>query len=800
MRWLPRGPLSIRTIIGLMIGLMGLLGLVLALFTGNIHRNLVVENQRASLVSLIDLKITDLLDGTEAHARDLGVALQTDAMLRKAFDARDRAALERTLERQFHQYFVTANVLKLERLIVFDADYRLLAQAVADEAVAADGDPVCPGLVERARGRDGPRRAQVIADLCPSFAGAMQMVIVPLGGLWPKGYLAVVVDPLPTLLSLETVLGMPLRIREPGVAAAAFRSPDWPEAETLQDALIAETTVADAERQPLLEVAVANDYRQLHAQLRGARQALMLAAALMTLAAITVALLIFRNTTVKPLRLLAAQLRHVGHDRSSLLGAVPPRGAAELQALASDFNRMATELNDVYATLESMAFLDGLTGLPNRNRFHERLAALVSGAAAAQRPFALLLMDLDRFKAVNDTLGHHVGDELLREIGARLRAAVTALNGSHACIHDDGEGCVVARIGGDEFAALLSCMCTSAEAERTARLFLEAIEGPCLIAGHRLMLGASIGIACYPEHGGDVHTLMRRADLAMYHAKGTRAGYALYEAVLDESGLVHLNLEGDLLRAMDRDELFVEYQPQIDVRSGEVVGVEALVRWLHPEQGHLGPDVFIPVADKTGIIQRLTEWVLNRALCDCAVWQREGFGFGVSVNLSPLNLHHPYMMKVVTEALEAWQVAAASLTLELTESGVMADPEYAIQVLGALADAGVGISIDDFGTGHCSLSYIKKLPAGEIKIDRSFVADMGTDANDRVIVRSTIGLAHNMGLTVVAEGVEDHAILGELEALGCDRAQGYCISRPLLLGALLGWLQGRRELRERQGA
>ena len=224
------------------------------------------------------------------------------------------------------------------------------------------------------------------------------------------------------------------------------------------------------------------------------------------------------------------------------------------------------------------------------------------------------------------------------------------------------------------------------------------------------------------------------------------------------------------------------------------------MRWLHPEQGRLGPNVFIPIADKTGIIQRLTEWVLNRALCDCAVWQRDGFGFGVSVNLSPLNLHHPYMVKVITEALEAWQVAAASLTLELTESGVMADPEYAIQVLGALSDTGVGISIDDFGTGHCSLSYIKKLPAGEIKIDRSFVADMGVDANDRVIVRSTIGLAHNMGLTVVAEGVEDEAILGELEALGCDRAQGYHISRPLLLGALLGWLQSRRELRERQGA
>ncbi len=803
MRWLPGGPVSIRTIIGLMIGLMGLLGLVLALFAGHIHRNLVVDNQRASLAGLLDLKVADLLAASAAQARDLGAALQTDVVLRQAFDARNRAVLRHTLEQQFHQYFATANGLKLEQLSIFDTEYRLLARAVADGAVETGNALICPGLIERSRRRDGPRQAQVIDDLCAAPGGVVQMVIVPLGGLWPKGYLAVMIDPLPALRSLEQVLGMPLRIRQSDSSAAAYRSPDWPEADALQAALIAETSVAGVDRRPLFDVAVANDHRQLHAQLRDVRQFLLLVAALMTLAGITIAWAIFRSTTVKPLHLLTAQLRDLGRERPARLSVLPPRGAAELQALAIDFNRMASELNDLHETLESMAFLDALTGLPNRNRFHQRLTALVSTDPDVHQPFTLLLLDLDRFKTVNDTLGHHIGDELLCEIGARLRAAVGALSDGHdhpGCLHADGDGCLVARIGGDEFAVVLTCAPTPADARRTARLLLEAIGGPCLIAGHRLMLGTSIGIACYPEHGEDGHTLMRRADLAMYHAKGARAGYALYETTLDESGLMYLNLEDDLLHAMERDELFLEYQPQTDVRSGEIVGVEALLRWQHPEQGCLGPDVFIPVADKTGIIQPLTEWVLNRALCDCAVWQREGFDFGVSVNLSPLNLHHPYMVKVVTEGLETWQVAAASLTLEITESGVMADPEYAIQVLGALADAGVGISIDDFGTGHCSLSYIKKLPASEIKIDRSFVADMGTDANDRVIVRSTIGLAHNMGLVVVAEGVDHAVILAELKVLGCDRAQGHCISQPLLLGALLGWLQNGRELRERQGA
>jgi diguanylate cyclase (GGDEF)-like protein len=499
---------------------------------------------------------------------------------------------------------------------------------------------------------------------------------------------------------------------------------------------------------------------------------------------------------VKPLRQLTEQLRHVGRDRKNLLGLVGADGASEIKELAVNFNQMASELGDLYETLEQMAFFDGLTSLPNRNRFHEKLSALVKSSQVDGKPFAVLLMDLDRFKAVNDTLGHHIGDELLREVGARLRKTLAFLSlqetdGIKNSTQD--KRCLIARIGGDEFAALLPDLSSPEYAIGFAQTLIRTLEEPCVIGEYKLRLASSIGLAFYPQHGSDQNTLMRRADLAMYFAKSTRRGYSIYESNLDEAGLLHLSLESDLNRAIECDELFLEYQPQIDLKSGVVTGVEALVRWMHPVRGMIPPVEFIPMAEQTGSIQRLMEWVLRRALRDCGEWQGNGFGFGVSVNLSPINLHHPEIGDVIGRSMNAYPVSDGSLMLELTESAVMADPEYAIRVLDRLATASIGISIDDFGTGHCSLSYIKKLPANEIKIDRSFVMDMNQDPNDMVIVRATIGLAHNMGLSVIAEGVEDDATLKNLRALGCDKAQGYHIARPLPLAALMEWLDSYQE-------
>lgn len=788
MGFLSQRSVSIRTILGLMIGLMGLLGLLLAIAAGNIHRNLVIENQQQALSELVKLKSVDILQTVESHARDLGVALQAEEGFRSAYDDRDKLEIERQLEDQFHQYFVTANILQLIGLVVFDLDYEIVADKSAKDTIPDNATALCPHLIATAKQRTGPIRSRVLGQICLIEEIPYQIVLVPIGGLLPRGYLAVIADPIPALQEIEKALNMPVKIGYPG-HERSYVSSAWPPPTHMRDVMVARHVIQAGDGQAGLFVSVLSDYRQLHARLRDARNALMLVASAMTLGFIVVALMVFRQTTVKPLRQLTAQLRNVGRDRKNILGLIGAEGASEIKALAVNFNQMASELGELYETLEQMAFYDGLTSLPNRNRFHEKLSALVKGGQTDGKPFAVLLMDLDRFKAVNDTLGHHIGDELLREVGARLRKsmAVLSLQETSAKLGQD-KRCLIARIGGDEFAVLLPDLSHPDYAVGCAQTLLRILEEPCIIGDYKLRLASSIGLAFYPQHGTDQNTLMRRADLAMYYAKSTRRGYSIYEACLDEGGLLHLALESDLNRAIESDELFLEYQPQIDLKTGAVTGVEALVRWMHPERGTVPPAEFIPLAEQTGAVQRLMEWVLRRALSDCSDWQSQGYTFGVSVNLSPINLHHPNILDVIKQSLNASRVLNGSLVLELTESAVMGDPDYAIRVLGNLAATGIGISIDDFGTGHCSLNYIKKLPANEIKIDRSFVMDMNRDQNDMVIVRATIGLAHNMGHTVIAEGVEDAATLQNLRALGCDKAQGYHIAKPLPMAALLSWL------------
>ena len=791
MRQLLKPPFSIRTILGLMIGLMGFLGLLLTLVAGNINRNLVVENHQAALVELARLKTTDHLRILEEHARDLGSAIQSGGDFRSRFDAGDRVGMEKALKEQFHQYFVTAGVVKLEKLVVYDNDHRPIVEVSADTAVTPGRAPLCPHMLNISRQRTGAERAKVLSDVCTVNGKPYQMTLVGIGGLLPRGYLGVVVDPLSVLMSISTALGMPAKASYAD-GQAVVKSSDWPPPNSMNDVMVAEYHVTGGNGEVALTVAILSDHRELYAKLRQARILLLLFGTMATMVFISAAMLVFRATTVKPLRNLTSQLRLVGRDRSNLLGAIGAQGVSEIQELAVNFNKMAAELGDLYATLENMAFHDSLTGLPNRNRFQERLTGLAATRVGEARPFAVLLMDLDRFKAVNDTLGHHIGDELLREFGRRLQQTMLNRHSGAVVAHEcpaTNDGCLIARIGGDEFAAIIPDLKSMEHAVGIAQGLIRALEEPCMIRGYKLALGSSIGVAIYPQHGVDPNTLMRRADIAMYHAKSTRRGFALYQSTLDEHTLHQLTLESDLNRAIERDELFLEYQPQIELGSGRICGVEALVRWMHPDKGLIGPVDFIPLAEQTGIVQRLTGWVLDRALSDCARWQRDGYGFGVSVNLSPVNLHHPGILKLISVALDKWQINSRSLTLELTESAVMTDPEHAIRVLGILASAGINVSIDDFGTGHCSLSYIKKLPVHEIKIDRSFVLEMNDDQSDRVIVRSTIGLAHNMNLTVIAEGVEDAITLGNLRDLGCDKAQGYHVGRPMPMSGLMTWLK-----------
>ena len=428
--------------------------------------------------------------------------------------------------------------------------------------------------------------------------------------------------------------------------------------------------------------------------------------------------------------------------------------------------------------LRHQALHDDLTDLPNRALLYERMEAALAAADRNGEPAALLLVDLDRFKEVNDTLGHDTGDRLLEEVAARLQGVVR-------------RGDTLARLGGDEFAVLLRGLPDRGMAAELAGRLQDAIARPFMLNGVAAVLDASIGIAHCPEHGTDVHTLVQRADVAMYDAKRSRTSIETYTSERDPYSAERLQLLGELRAAIGAGELVLHYQPKVDVASQRVVGVEALVRWQHPVHGLLGPAEFVPLAERTGAIGDLTRWVLDNALAQARAWRDAGQDLTMAVNLAAPNIADATLPDAVAALLERHGVPGDRLECEISEHTVMADPRRAMAILERLRGLGVKLSLDDFGTGHSSLSYLKRLPLDEVKIDRSFVMGMTDDDNDAAIVRTTIDLARNLGLDVVAEGVESETILRNLSDLSCDIAQGFYLSRPLPAAELDGWLAAR---------
>jgi diguanylate cyclase len=427
---------------------------------------------------------------------------------------------------------------------------------------------------------------------------------------------------------------------------------------------------------------------------------------------------------------------------------------------------------------EHQALHDGLTDLPNRTLFRDRIEQAIAMAEREGGHLAVAMMDLDRFKDVNDSLGHHAGDALLVEIGRRLRGTLRTSD-------------TVARLGGDEFGVLISKPRSARDVAVVIEKVRAALEQPVVVDGLSLPAEGSIGIAMYPRHGRDVDTLLRHADVAMYSAKEEKSGYLFYDNSRSESDPARLTLVSELRRAIEQHELVVYYQPKAVLESGAVRSVEALLRWNHPTRGLVGPDEFIPLAQQTGLIKPLTLYVLEEALGQCRSWQREGMRLGVAVNLSVRNLLDAEFPEQVRRLLDKHGVEPGLLELEITESVVLSDPVRTKRVLDKLSTMGVKLSIDDFGTGYSSLAYLSQLPVDEIKIDRSFVMNMAQCDNDAVIVRSTIDLGRNLGLQVVAEGVETEEAWDVLSQLGCTLAQGYYLSRPVPAAELTQWLRRR---------
>ena len=442
------------------------------------------------------------------------------------------------------------------------------------------------------------------------------------------------------------------------------------------------------------------------------------------------------------------------------------------------------QLESANEELRRRAFIDPLTGLPNRMLFEDRLLHAMQrydrddDSRARREPckLAVLFVDLDGFKPINDMLGHAVGDEVLKEVARRLRTATR-------------DSDTVARIGGDEFVLLAEDVSDVADCASLANRVIQVLAQPLEVQGHQVTLSGSVGVALYPEHG-DRMKLVQNADAAMYTAK--RAGgntYALFESRMNEGLQEQLSLQHDLRHALERGELQLHYQPKIDARLGRLQGVEALLRWHHPTRGMVGPNVFIPIAERFGLINGLGNWVIEESCRQMRVWADEGLSMNVAINLSVHQLRTEELVPRIESALARYQVMPSQLLCEITESVAMEDIESTQRAFEALSRIGVYLSIDDFGTGYSSLSYLRQLPARQLKIDRSFVADIEVRPDARAIVGAVIQLAHQLGLRVVAEGVETEGQRDILLVLQCDELQGYLLARPMAVEALDDWLQ-----------
>lgn len=448
----------------------------------------------------------------------------------------------------------------------------------------------------------------------------------------------------------------------------------------------------------------------------------------------------------------------------------------ELYKIISDINKdLEGKIKERTSQLEYQALHDPLTGLANRALIFDRLDHELRTLTRRAKQMAFLLIDLDRFKEVNDTLGHYTGDQLLVEFGRRLQRLIRTTD-------------TIARLGGDEFALFLPEISERKDGVALAQRILKSLEEPFTIDGQCIHVDASVGVVLVPWHGRDKETIMRRADVAMYAAKRRKTGFALFDSEYEEGHAASLTLMGELRKGIENQELFLHYQPKIELATGRVCGVEALLRWRNPKRGLVPPGEFIPLAEQGGLIKPLTMRALEIALEQESIWMSSGISLPVAVNLSALNLQDPELPAYIVGILDAYGVPANFLELEITESAIMTMPARGLEVVQELDRMGINLSIDDFGTGYSSLVYLRSLPVRIIKIDRSFVVNMDTNEKDAKIVHAIVDLGHNLGMKVVAEGVERQDVYRALATMKCDMAQGYLISRPVPADLLSDWL------------
>jgi diguanylate cyclase (GGDEF)-like protein len=711
------------------------------------------------------------IEHNRARLTQSAMVLASDFAFREAIATSDARTIESALKN--HGARIRADLMQL-----IAPDGRVVADTL--RAVDAATRFAYPDLVERAQ-RSGEASSIVVIDGRPH-----QLVVVPVNAPLPIAWVAVgfvVDDALAHDLENLTALDVSFATqdeRDRWHVLASTLSTDNREAlvarlpqRPLVGASGRAMHVDGGEFQSRVVVLAADGSERVVAVLQRSLsdalsrfnhlRALLIGLAVLSLVASIAGSFFIARSITRPLNRLAQSAARI--RKGDYSGELDIEGSDEIGALAASFNHMREGIATHEREILRLAYEDQLTRLPNRALFNDRLQQAVHVARRSGSPLTVMIMDLDRFKHINDTLGHAVGDDVLREVGARLRGVLR-------------ESDTVARLGGDEFGALL----TTGSDERivdVVRKILRCMEQPIECDGHSLDVGASIGIARYPEHGDNPGTLIRHADIAMYLAKSANSEFAFYDPERDGTKQEQLSLLGELRRALERNELRVHYQPKVDLRTGRTKGVEALVRWHHPSLGLIRPAQFVPLAEESDLIDPLTDWVFASATKQAAAWRQQGFTPEVAINISARNLRDIELPDRLARLCERSGIKPVGVTLELTETSAMSDAIQMMDVLTRLRVKGFKLSIDDFGTGYSSLVQLRKMPFSEIKIDISFVLHMLEDKDCQVIVEAIIDLARKLGLESVAEGVESEPIWNALRALGCDCGQGYYLGRPM---------------------
>jgi len=791
--------LSVRVSLVIGMAMMGMLAVLLVWMSGGVYRAFIIENQQDALSEQLHGRLNDLRREFDAESRQLVMLARATPALTAAVQNKKAGLAAGQLDILFDRSGSELPRIRLAGLQVFDGDLNEIASSTHGVTGSVLNQPSCrairdlvlkrkvserqailPGTKLDARSAPSgsapsPARIAPVSGICVADKNIYHLLLESLGDRTTAGYLLVTTDVMPKLIGPDNIFAMPVRLSL-GDGTVLYRSPRWFHDEDSDTNLVAEQPLGTlAPARTMLVVAVSRDIQSLNASLADTARQITAATAVVALLAVLMLWLALRRVAVQPLQKLITHLRRVRSDKNHLGEHVVVDGNAEVAELGAGFNELTTRLKDLYENVENIAFTDPLTKLPNRTLFHKRLQEAIENAKQDYKPFAVFIMDLDRFKDINDTLGHLAGDELLQQVAVRLRGKLRDID-------------TLARMGGDEFGILLPTV-NEKHAAMAARMLLQALRMPFQVAEQTLDVGASFGIALYPDHGVDANLLIQRADVAMYAAKNSNSGHAFYDGKQDHHSPTRLTMLGELRHAVEQEQFVLYFQPKVNLKTYQVTGVEALVRWNHPRDSLVLPDTFVPLMEQTGLIRSLTPWVLTESLKQGQALQDQGLPISISMNLSVRDLQDPYLADAVDEQLAALQISPRWLELEITESAVMTDPDRAFEVLTRLSLMGLRIAIDDFGTGYSSLSYLKKLPVSTIKIDKSFVLGMTRNENDAAIVRTSIDLGHNLGLEVVAEGVETEDVLKRLSELGCDTAQGHYISRPLSAAEFTEWLK-----------